>query len=249
VGRGRGWLIAAGFLLPLVWIPAVVTTLGEPPAVAPAPGPTPMPTGGPDASPIPPEPLSPFALAPGFPIHLPAESVRGVAFHEASMEGAMTMRPLGRCRPCRHPRFRPPRPPDGPFRYIVMDPRGRGSAPTSAVDVVVGRRTVVLAPVTGRVRVSRRYRLYDRYPDRRVAIVPDGADGIEVVIIHLRGVRLAPGERVTASVTPLGWARRFPFSSQVDRYVAGDHPHVHIEVVDVEARREAKRRERRRGEG
>lgn len=242
--RGRGWLIAAALLLPLVWIPAVVTTLGEPPRPAPTPGPSVDPAPSPPA----PEPLRPFAAVPGVVLHLPAERVRGVAFHEASMEGAMAMRPLGRCRPCRHPRFRAPAP-EGPLRYMVMDPRGRGSAPTSSVDVVLGRRTEVLAPVTGRVRVARRYRLYGRYPDRRVAIVPDGAVGIEVVIIHLRGVRLAAGDRVTASVTPLGWARGFTFDSQVDRYVRGGHPHVHIEVVDAEARREAKRRERRSGEG
>lgn len=58
--------------------------------------------------------------------------------------------------------------------------------------------------------------------------------------------RLAPGDRVVAGVTPLGRARSFPFRSQVDRYVRGGRPHVHVEVVDARARDEA---EGRRGPG
>jgi hypothetical protein len=57
------------------------------------------------------------------------------------------------------------------------------------------------------------------------------------VIIHLRDARVRRGERVVASQTVLGWARRFPFESQVDRYVRDRFPHVHIEVKRPVARR------------
>jgi hypothetical protein len=76
------------------------------------------------------------------------------------------------------------------------------------------------------------YRLYWRYPDVRVEIRPEGVPDRRVVLIHLARVRLRPGDRVQASVTRIGEVRRFRFESQVDRYVRGRHPHVHMEVKD-----------------
>jgi murein DD-endopeptidase MepM/ murein hydrolase activator NlpD len=98
------------------------------------------------------------------------------------------------------------------------------------VDIVLRPGVPVLAPVDGTVRNVRRYRLYRRYPDVRVAIAPDADPGRRVVVIHLRGVTLQRGDRVEASTTVIGRARSFPFESQVDRYVRGSFPHVHIEV-------------------
>ncbi|HEX6208463.1 MAG TPA: M23 family metallopeptidase [Actinomycetota bacterium] len=230
------WVAAAALLALGVWIPALVGVAGGARSTPPR---QPSIEGGsaPPATPV-------FAEALGIRLHLPASSPRLVAFHEASMEGALPMLPHGRCRPCRHPRFRPG--PAGDLRYAVMDPRGRGSPPTSAVDVVVSGEARVLSPVSGRVIEARRYRLYGRHPDVRVAIAPDGAPGIEVVLLHLRSGRLAPGDRVVAGVTPLGRARSFSFRSQVDRYTAGRLPHVHVEVVDARARNQA---QSRRGPG
>jgi hypothetical protein len=178
----------------------------------------------------------------GVRLHLPADEVRAVAFHEASFPGAVGLRPMGRCGLCRHPRFEAPADDRSGLRYLVLPPRGRGSPPTSAVDVVVGPEAVVRSPVTGRVRSVERYRLYGRHRDVRVALRPNGAPGIDVVILHLRGVRLSEGDRVEASVTPIGRARRFAFRSQVDRFVPGGLPHVHLEVVDARARRQATKR-------
>lgn len=180
-----------------------------------------------------------FASGRGVRLHLPAEEVRAVAFHEASFPGAIGLRPVGRCGPCRHPRFRAPSDDGSGLRYVVLAPRGRRSSPTSAVDVVVGPEALVRSPVTGRVRSVERYRLYGRHRDVRIALRPDGAPGIDVVILHLRGVRLSEGDRVEASVTRIGRARGFRFRSQVDRFVPGSLPHVHLEVVDARARRQA----------
>lgn len=233
------WILAAGLLLPAVWIPALLA--GGRDAV-PAPGPSSAPADvAVEQEPSVP-PTAVFAEVLGIPLHLPAPLPRLVAFHEASMEGAIPMLPFGSCRPCRHPRFRAPPAGGVDLRYAVMDPRGRGSAPTSAVDVVLAAGAPVLSPVSGRVRVVRPYRLYGRYADARVAIVPDGAPGLEVVLLHLRSGRLAPGDRVVAGVTSLGRVRSFPFRSQVDRYASGRRPHVHIEVVDARARDQAKDR-------
>lgn len=238
----RGWSLLLGgvlALIPAVWGPALFLSLREPAPPAPSGGPAAERGGGlAGASSQEVEPAA-FASAEGVLLHLPAYRVRGVAFHEAALPGAHSLRPFGRCRPCRHHRFSPPAADGSGLRYAVMPPRGRGTSPTSAVDVVVGPGTSVRSPVTGTVRSVERYRLYGRHPDTRVVIRPEGAAGIHVVLLHLWGVTLSEGDRVEATVTPVGRARRLPFPSQVDRFVPGGLPHVHLEVVDARARRQA----------
>ncbi|HYH28081.1 MAG TPA: hypothetical protein VEA19_04785 [Actinomycetota bacterium] len=178
------------------------------------------------------EPLPVFATADGVEVRLVSAETIAVAFHEASRKRAMAMTPHGVCVVCRNRgKFRPPPGGSRELPYLVLDSRGRRFAATSAVDLVLPEGSVVRAPVSGVVTGYKRYRLYDRYPDARVAIRPDGHPDREVVMIHLAGVRLQRGQRVEASVTEIGSVRRFPFESHVERY-AGRHPHVHLEVKD-----------------
>jgi hypothetical protein len=111
-----------------------------------------------------------------------------------------------------------------------MSSRGRAHPATSAVDIVVARGQQVYVPVSGTVVEIKPYRLYGTYRDLRVAIRPTDAPTLQVVMIHLEKVSLEVGDTVVASVTPLGIARVFPFRSQVDDYVTGGRPHVHLEV-------------------
>jgi hypothetical protein len=175
--------------------------------------------------------LPAFAVTRGVELRLVAGDALAVAFHEPSRRGAAALRPIGVCSVCRNrSKFRPPRPGRGDRAYIVMDSRGRATSPVSAVDIVLPIGSSVLSPVTGTVRNVKRYRLYRRYPDIRVAIAPDADPRRWVVVIHLRGVTLQRGDRVVASTTVIGTVRSFPFESQVDRYVRGSSPHVHLEV-------------------
>src|SRR5439155_17258112 len=119
--------------------------------------------------------------------------------------------------------------------YTVMSSRGRGTPATSAADVVLPAGTPVRSPVTGRVVEVRPYRLYCRYPDEEVRIRPDGGGPLTVVLIHLTRIRVEPGERVFATLSVIGFPRVFPFRSQVDDYVRGGNPHVHIEITRPQA--------------
>jgi hypothetical protein len=236
--RGSATSIAIGFLMVVaagVWGSAYFLLR---PAAVPA-APSPMLEPSPVVSLAPHEPLPMFARAGGVRLHLASPKVVAVAFHEASLEDAMELHPLGICIVCRNrSKFRPPTPENVDLEYLVMDSRGRSQAATSAVDMVMPRGTEALSPVTGTVVTVKRYRLYYRYPDVRVEIRPEGAPDHTVAVIHLEHVKLEKGDRVVASETALGTVRRFPFESQVGRYVRGGLPHIHMEVKAPAPRRE-----------
>lgn len=229
---GSGWVAARAYLLAVEGPP--VTTAAVAP-LAPRPGaPEPLSEGSTVFAPA----LPVFAVADRVRLRLPHARPVALAYHEASMPRRAVFQPRGSCGVCRNRgKFRPPRVGPSDIRYTVMDSRGRAAPATSAIDVVVRRSDRILSPVTGRVRSVRRYRLYGRYRDVRMSIAPEGRPDRLVVVIHLRDVRVRRGEDVVASQTVLGRARRFPFRSQVDRYVRARYPHVHIEVKRPPARR------------
>ena len=203
--------------------PATAKPAGSVPALEPSP--LVPPAAGPS--------LPVFARSDGMALHLVSADAVGVAFHEASYRDATELRPVGRCSVCRNRRkFSPSEHGETDLEYIVTDTRGRQTPATSAADVVVPRGADVFAPVTGIVTGLRHYRLYRRYPDVRVEITPALAPDRLVVLLHLDAVAVHRGQQVDASVTKIGSVRGFPFESQVDRYIRGGYPHVHLEVKD-----------------
>ena len=234
---GTAVLLVACALASGIWAGAEITGRGRAEGSAATLGPgVPPPPLVPEAEAG--EPLPVFASSDGVPLRLVAPDVVAVAFHEASYEDATELRPIGRCRPCRNRwKFTPPPPRRADLSYIVTDTRGRSTPATSAADLVMPSGSAVAAPVTGTVTEVKHYRLYGRYPDVRIEIRPDAAPDRRVVMLHLSGVTLLPGDRVEATTTTVGSVRGFRFSSQVDRYVPGRYPHVHLEVKDPAARR------------
>ena len=211
---------------------------------------TPWPIGPvPSIVPVAPSPLAPetpagqplpvFATARGIRLRAVSGLAVAVAFHEASYDDALALRPTGVCGRCKNPtKFTAPPPRDPSVHYLVTHSRGRDTPATSAADLVVPKATPILSPVDGLVVRVHRYRLYRSYPDMRVEIAPDSEPGLLVVLLHLGAVQVRKGERVTASETLIGVPRRLPFQSQVDRYVRGRYPHVHLEVKDAATARQ-----------
>lgn len=113
---------------------------------------------------------------------------------------------------------------------FTMNSRGRGTAKTTAADVVVKPDTLVVSPVTGKVTLVKRYKLYGRYDDLHVEIRPDGMDDVRVAMIHVRDIIVREGDRVSAGRTVIAKPRQFGFDAQIDRYVSGHWEHVHIQV-------------------
>jgi hypothetical protein len=196
------------------------------------PGPAGEPVPGDDVAA--PASLTPaFASIGGLLLYLPATHPVLIAYHEASKDASLALSPLGTCtRNANRYEFEAPPASPGP-RYIVMSTRGRPHPATSAVDIAMHAETVVRSPVTGTVARVKPYRLYGRYVDLRLVLDPTGERGLRVVVIHLTSLRVRPGSPVVAGVTPIGSARPFPFRSQVNDYVGGGIPHVHVEVKRV----------------
>jgi hypothetical protein len=161
--------------------------------------------------------FQPFATAGVVTLHHPVAAAEVVGFHESGHDGSVQqhVRPTG-------------------VPTMTLPSRHRGNASRSAADVVVPPGTQVRAPVSGVVRSAKAYVLYCRYTDHEIVIEPDARPGWLVVVLHVDGVSVRPGDRVTAGITPIApKARQLPFASQVDRYTARPAwPHVHVEVFD-----------------
>jgi hypothetical protein len=143
----------------------------------------------------------------------PAETVIGVGFHESLFPTAQEILPQS----------------DG--EYVVMASRGRGTPATSAADIVVPSSSPVLSPVTGTVVDVIRYLLYCRSWDWELVIEPYGQPDVRVILLHFVNPLVEPGDRVVASVTPVGtsWTNDSPGAQENDVF-PDQYPHVHVEV-------------------
>jgi hypothetical protein len=185
-------------------------------------------------------PTAVFARVDGLVLRMPATDPVVAGFHEASTSVAIEMTPVGRLVENHNTtKFAPPVADPIGASYLVMASRGRVSAATSALDVVLPDELPVLAPVTGVVSDVRTYWLYGAHEDHRIEIVPDDAPHLRVVLVHVEGVEVATGDRVEVGSSVLARSvNRFPFSSQIDREVEPRRlGHVHLEVQPVDARR------------
>lgn len=158
----------------------------------------------------------PFAAVGGITLTLPSNRVELVAFHEANHDGARQLEPMSE------------------IRTSTLETRERGTGSRSAADIVVDPESELRAPVTGTVKRAGTYVLYCENSDDYVVIAPDARPGWEVKLLHIDGVAVRAGDRVTAGQTVLASRpTRLPFESQVDEVtVSPTWPHVHIEVVD-----------------
>ena len=159
--------------------------------------------------------FQPFARAGRVHLHHPAAVVDVVGLHQSGNRTAVPLAPSP----------------------LAVDPtllwsRGRGTDRRSAADIVVPPRHDLRSPVTGTVVEATRYRLYCKYDDDRLIILPDADPSVSVAVLHIAELKVKVGDRVEAGVTPIAKrARVLPFQSQVDALEPGaPWPHVHIEV-------------------
>lgn len=211
---------------------------GDEPLLAPLAGPVP------GAEPPPPRPEPPpvdegpelppvVARVDGLELRLPAAHVLSSGFHEAAGPNGLMMQPVGILTGnLNSSKFEPEPDDESGAEYHVMASRGREFPATSALDVLLEDDEPVLSPVSGVVADVRGMLVYGEYPDLRIELRPHEPEDLRVVVIHVDGVRVEPGDPVEAGVTVLAdTARRFPFLSQIDNETYPElWPHVHLEV-------------------
>lgn len=171
---------------------------------------------------------------------LPAARVLSAGFHEAAGPNGLAMQPVGILTGnLNSTKFEPEPDDEIGAEYHVMASRGREFSATSALDVLLEDDEPVLSPVTGIVADVRDLLVYGEYPDLRIELRPDQPGDLRVVVIHVEGIQVSPGDRVEAGVTVLAdGARRFPFLSQIDNETYPElWPHVHLEVQGRDAPR------------
>lgn len=163
------------------------------------------------------QPWIPFAAVGPVVLHHPSAQVERIGFHEASHDGAQALQPL-----------------PSAVNATILETRERGTAPTSAADIVVEPGVEVRAPVTGTVKRAGTYVLYCDHRDSYLVIEPDARPGWEVKVLHIQDLQIATGDRVVAGQTVVALGpTQLPFESQVDEFGPQPAwPHVHLEVVD-----------------
>lgn len=158
----------------------------------------------------------PFAKVGKLTIMVPARDPMLLAYHESLFKSAAAMKPVGDKKD-----------------WLIQPSRGRGTPATSAIDIPLQPGTDVLAPVDGVVIDVIEYPLYCEALDHLVVIRPFDDRDVSVVVMHLVEVQVKKGDEVYAGGTVLGEPHVFPGgTNQVDNYVPGSPPHVHIEVEE-----------------
>ncbi len=109
---------------------------------------------------------------------------------------------------------------------------GRGGTPDTAADIGAAPGTDVFSPVTGTVVEVRPYLLYEKYDDIEIHIRPDGADDLDVVLIHVTDASVEAGDRVVGGVTRIAAIRQMSglIELQLAGYTGDGGDHVHIQV-------------------
>lgn len=192
--------------------------VAPPPASAEVTPPlTPAPTPPPPPRLVSEQAWIPFATVGPVVLHHPSARVERVGFHESNHDGARALEPV-----------------EGAVEATVMETRERGTAATSAADVVADPSVELRSPVTGTVKRAGTYVLYCDNQDSYLVIEPDARPGWEVKLLHIQDLQIARGDRVVAGETVVALRpTQLPFESQVDELGPQPAwPHVHLEVVD-----------------
>lgn len=169
----------------------------------------------------------------GVEVHTDGDQTELVGFHESNDADAL---PLDSTRPIatsHHAAVSLPTTGEPDGQVVVLPTRQRASGPMTAIDVAVQPDAPVVAPVTG-VVVESTPISYEG-ADHRILIRPDANPDVEVLVVHVVGAVVEPGDRVEAGTTPIATApRQLHFDSQIDRFTEAARgapaPHVHVEL-------------------
>lgn len=110
--------------------------------------------------------------------------------------------------------------------------RSRPGKPDTAADVGAAPGADVFAPVNGTVVKIKQYKLYGKYDDYEIHILPTGWPEIDLVMIHVQDLTVGVGDQVTGGVTRIAAIRKLSdkFKDQLSDYTNDGGDHVHIQL-------------------
>ena len=113
--------------------------------------------------------------------------------------------------------------------------RARPGKPDTAVDVGASPGSDVFAPITGTVVKVKHFKLYERFNDIEVHIQPENRPTLDLVMIHLDDVTVAPGDRVVEGTTRIAAVRKIDkrIASQLRSYTKNRGYHTHMQLNDA----------------
>jgi murein DD-endopeptidase MepM/ murein hydrolase activator NlpD len=195
-----------------------------------------------------PDPTPYFASYGRLKLRLPVETKRltEIGFHQASYAWALRMKsPLkdavvsavnAKRGTGRDISSQPTGPDTTLVGQVIRMWRSRPGKPDTAADVGAKAGSTIISPVTGTVVKIKSYKLYGKWPDWEMHIIPDGYSNLDIVMIHITDPTVKAGERVIAGVTPVGHIRKLSdkVTDQLAQYVKDGGDHVHLQVNNAD---------------
>ncbi len=136
----------------------------------------------------------------GLKLYLPTslDAVEGIGYHQAFNVKALSLKPVGdyfQDTPNLKAEIRARQNNIQPVSFIMAS-RGRGSSPTSSVDISLAAGTIIRSPVDGVIADIVPYLLYGRYNDYRLEIQAKGYPMFKIAIVHIDNLMRSEERRV-----------------------------------------------------
>lgn len=120
---------------------------------------------------------------------------------------------------------------------VEMWRSGRDARQMTAADCGAPAGSIVFAPVTGTVTAVKTYTLEGKATDYEIHIAPDGAENVEVVVIHITNVVVRKGDHLLGGASPI--ARVMDTAklvrNQLATYAGARGNHAHIQFNDTDS--------------
>jgi len=169
---------------------------------------------------------------------VPGEATTAIAYHPAGTPEAVALSPQGECvsgggigR-----RLADIFKSGGGVQYYLIESEGGDTlAATAGLSVGAAPGSSIVSPVDGVVTAVKEYDLLGRHRDVQVDIRLASDPTLLLVLTHVAGVRVEPGEQVVAGETLVGEVRAFAqeLDQALRRFTSDNGDHVQLMVLKV----------------
>lgn len=169
---------------------------------------------------------------------VPGEATTAVAYHPVGTPDAVAFSPEGECVSGGGLGRRLAdifKSGGGVQYYLIEGEGGNASDPTAGLSVGAVPGSTVVSPVDGVVTAVKEYELLGRHADVEIDIRLCADPTLMLVLTHVAGVHVKPGEQLVAGETPVGEVRAFAdeLDQALSRFTSDNGDHVQLMVLRV----------------